>query len=150
MEPCVRLQHVATVKSPVDGVPWSPHLLPRAEGEPFFAIVPDKSKQEHCVFEVVVWEQQVAMGEQTESPCDHAGALQHTSQCIVCCSRCTRLRRQIWKSERQNRKVSQGALCKPGCSAKKGTHHSNVYLLCLSVLHCSVLFFALVYSALIF
>ena len=38
MEPCVRLQHVATVKSPVDGVPWSPHLLPHAEGEPFFAM----------------------------------------------------------------------------------------------------------------
>ena len=35
MEPCVRLQLVATVKSPVDGVPWSPHLLPHAEGEPF-------------------------------------------------------------------------------------------------------------------
>ena len=45
MEPCVRLQHVATVKSPVDGVPWSPHLLPHAEGEPFFAIVPDKANK---------------------------------------------------------------------------------------------------------
>ena len=45
MEPCVRLQHVATVKSPVDGVPWSPHLLPHAEGEPFFALVPDKANK---------------------------------------------------------------------------------------------------------
>lgn len=45
MEPCVRLQLVATVKSPVDGVPWSPHLLPRAEGEPSFAIVPDKANK---------------------------------------------------------------------------------------------------------
>ena len=32
---------------------------------------------------------------------------------------------------------------------RKVPHHSNVYLLCPSVLHCSVLFFALVYSALI-
>ena len=45
MEPCVRLQRVATVKSPVDGVPWSPQFLPQAEGEPIFAIVPRKANK---------------------------------------------------------------------------------------------------------
>ena len=36
MEPCVRLQHVATVNSPVDGVARRPQVLARAEGGPIF------------------------------------------------------------------------------------------------------------------
>ena len=49
------------------------------------------------------------------------------------------------ESERQNRKVSQGALCKPGCSAKKGTPSlERIFVMSFrSALFCFVLCFSL-------